>query len=319
MVLHNDKWKQKAKRAVERKHKKQAKMKGNIAPNEIKDAFENESSSSSEEHEGDGNSLDYEEEEENKKFLRSKKESNAWRFADPFIDDTILKDPEYIQQLENAKMEEETRLKMMREAVVDKLKDRGDEIDKELFEGSKEIQEKKKLKAGDFSDWKIGFDSEDEVDLKKDDKPEIREFTEEEKLKFLQLQKQIKHQKDMEVMKSKIDRINNKVAKGKVLELHGKTGRENYREIVDSKLNKVSRNDLDIDEHDRLVEQMLGVNLRGTSKPEQPFPFDMETLMQTTKICSGDSITKKPSVKKKKSIEFVELEDSNENFLDSLL
>lgn len=331
MVLHNDKWKHKAKRAVERKHRQQAQKKGeNIREGDSQkeghftNNLEIEKDNDDENSKTDVSLSDSNEENETEESSYKKLESNEWRFADPIVDETILKDPEYIQQLENARIEEENRMKAMRETVVENLKDKIEKYDDELFLGSKELKEKKNLKLGSLSNWSVGDDSEgddndDDHDGKNTNstgKSDIREFTEEEKLKFLELQRKIKHQKDLEQMKAKIDRANHKDIRNQVLEIHGDRGKENYRSLVDKNLEKVGRTDVNLEQHDKLVEQMLGVNLHDNPDSETFETFDIDTLIKSKP--SKEKVVDKVA-NEHKCTPLVQLDDLDEDFLESIL
>lgn len=321
MVLHNDKWKYKAKKAVERKHAKQLKngtekSSGNQNAPHVESDNENVSESGSRSDDGHSDSDDGDEDENGyNKFARAKKSSNAWRFADPIVDESILKDPEYISQLNAIKQEEEDRSQYMRTKVSDKLKSGDIKLNNNMFEGSQEIKGLRKLKAGDLLNWKLNEDESDDGESGVNNKGEIREFTEEEKNSFLKLQQKINHKKELEQLKSRMDRINNKGGHTKILELHSKSGKDNYKHLVNDRLNKVSLTKSS-DNLDDLVEEVLGVNLKDrVEKPKPTQSFDLDSLINTsipnTKI-EPTSTVNKPRSK-------IVLDQEDDEFLDSLL
>lgn len=325
MVLHNDKWKYKAKKAVERKNAQKAKRNG-IDDTKVDD----ENSASGNEHSSDDNEEgdDVEEtadEDGNVIVKPTKKEklknqSNLWRFEDPVIDESILKDPEYIAQLEAKRKEEEDRINHMRDIVSNKLKT-GDIIDEKndeyLLKGKKEPVSFKNMK---FEDLENVFNSDD----KDNDKPEIREFTDEERERFLRNQAIVKHQKEVQKLKTQVNSLNSKSRRGKVLELNSNRGKDNYRDLVDKKLGGIHRKVDDEEEDlDELVHEMIGIDLKkvgDTTAEENEFKysagFNLDNLMDT-KGGQKNQIIRQQTPREKKS--FVETSNEDDDFLDSLL
>lgn len=328
MVLHNDKWKYKAKKNVERKHAMQNRRKG-IKSNEDQ-SKENQHSDSESDYSNNSTS-DVDDSDDEKKFkISSKKTSNSWRFADPIIDESILKDPEYIAQLESKRLEEENRSNYMRNIVAEKLKD-SKPLDLSV-NNSKPVTSLKKLKNSDFENWKFDSDIEDEFDnnneTNKTKKPEIREFTEEEREKFLQLQKKINHQKEVEKIRNRMDKLNNKLPmqKNKILELNSKVGADNYRGIVDKRLEIIDHDKTDRKELDDLVCQMNGIDLKHDQKDNPNkivSDFNLESLMKSPPLPPPPSSTTSslPSATTPKQSQTSIVLDNPEldDFLDSIL
>ena len=324
MVLHNDKWKYKAKKAVERKNAQKAKRNG------IDDTKVNhENSSSGNEHSSDdseeGDDVEEIVDEDGNVIVKpTKKEklnnqSNSWRFEDPVIDESILKDPEYIAQLEAKRKEEEDRINHMRDIVSNKLKT-GDIIDENsdeyLLMGKKEPVSFKNMK---FEDLENVFNADD----KDNNKPEFREFTDEEKERFLCNQAIMKHQKEVQKLKTQVNSLNSKLTRGKVLELNSNRGKDNYRDLVDKKLGGIHKKVDEEADLDELVHEMIGIDLKkvgDTTAGENEFKssagFNLENLMDTKAGLKNQSI-RQQTQKEKKS--FVETSNEDDDFLDSLL
>lgn len=336
MVLHNDKWKYKAKRNVERKHAMQNKRKGiksnedQTKENQLYDSESNHSNNTT----SDNNDSDDSDDEE-KKFKKSnKKTSNSWRFADPIIDESILKDPEYIAQLESKRQEEENRTNYMRSIVAEKLKD-SKHLDLSV-NNPKTVTSLKKLKNSDLENWRFDSDIENEDhngngnnnENNKTKRPEIREFTEEEREKFLQLQKRINHQKEVEKIRNRMDKLNNKLPmqKNKILELNSKVGADNYRGIVDKRLEIIDHDKTDRKELDDLVCQMNGIDLKHDQKDNPNkivSDFNLESLMKSPPLPPPPSSTTSslPSATTPKQSQTSIVLDNPEldDFLDSIL
>jgi hypothetical protein len=324
MVLHNDKWKYKAKKAVERKHAKQAKKSGgNTISNTTPTTTVNDSYSDDDRDKSDTDSSENENDDDdddadadtNKSFAKAKKVSNAWRFTDPIVDESILKDPEYVAQLNAIKEEDENRLKFMRNIVSEKLKSDDFKENEDVFNKSKILKSFRKMKTGTLDNWTLNNDHSDEDFNEDSANPKIREFTEEEKNNFLKLQQKINHKKEINELKSRMDKINNRGEKTKVLEIHSNVGKDNYKNIVDQRLQKANHK-TSSDELDSLIEEVLGVNLKDTSKkPETSQDFDLDSLIgapikTTTQRNITPSNTSRPTVV---------LDDEDEEFLDSIL
>lgn len=321
MVLHNDKWKYKAKKNVERKHAQQNRRKnGPAAVINGDNTEESESESSNSEEESENEEIDGQEKSINH-FGRKKKESNSWRFEDPIVDESILKDPEYIAQLNAIKQEEENRSNYMRQVVSDKLK--GVEFEKLPNVESKEsktIKSFKKMTKKDLEKLALGSDSEEEKYNDSNEKPYIREFTSEERTNFLKLQEKIKHQKEMDKIRTRMDKINNKLPteKAKILELNSKVGADNYRGIVDDRLNKRYYK-LDTNALDNLVFEMNGINMNideDLPKPVEQFDLDNMVKSDPTRL----SIKKSSGENTSTVTPVVDLDNSElDDFLDSVL
>lgn len=332
MVLHNDKWKYKAKRNYERKHNikpagkssaKEGTSHGRVddgnssdqdgANDSLGSSFNSENESDSDGDDGYGN-----------KGKKSKPKSNSWRFEDPIVDESILKDPEYIARLNAIKAEEENRAAFMRSVVSEKLKnadihDEDHVLSNDISSRPTAIKNMKKFKQNDLQKWKFEEDNSDTDSVSF--KPEVREFTPEEREKFLTLQKKINHQKELDKIRNRMDLLNNKIQPGRarVLELQSKTGTDNYRAIVDKSLQHAHDN-VDTDELDDLVEKMVGVDLKSQkeSVKDQPSQFDLNTLLQQP---IGAALQASPDVAKVSNRALpMQLEtDELDDFLDSVL
>lgn len=341
MVLHNDKWKYKAKRNYERKHAIKSANKSFTKEKTADGSTDNDGESDSgSDNEGSGSDSSLEsgekdagsDDEFKRRSKKNAKSSNSWRFEDPIVDETILKDPEYIARLEAIKVEEENRASYMRNLVNDKLKTAGeaDEVDLDnKYSTPKEIKSMKKFKQTDLQNWKFDDNLSDSDEDGEAFEPEVRDFTPEEREKFLALQKKINHQKDVEKIRNRMDQLNNKLkpTKAKVLELHSKAGRDKYKAAVDKNLRN-AHDKIDTDELDNLVQRMIGVDLKAHEQPElrktDHGQFDLDTMLQSTSgtaksesigqrtvPSTGTTAAKKATV----VLETTELDD----FLDSVL
>lgn len=343
MVLHNDKWKYKAKKAVERKNAAKGKKTG-VPNNSLANQRDGENNNSdttadsgSDDEDNDEDDDDEEDEVDadgniiaKKKKKEKKPESNAWRFADPVTDESILKDPEYIAQLEAVRKEEEDRMNYMRSAVSEKLShgQGDDETDKGrsdyLLSGNKEISSLKKLKQDHLTNWSAQINGEDTEDEGEEDKsgPQVREFTEAEKTHFMQLQQKIKHQKEVAKLKSNLNARNNAATRGRVLELDTGRGKDNYRHIVDKRLGRAQNpNGPDIGALDDLVSDMLGIDLKKTDEGDaltttSSGHFDVDNLISKSTAVHEQS-RKRNSGKIAPVVLQTTAED--DDFLDSLL
>lgn len=332
MVLHNDKWKYKAKKNYERKHAIKAAKKN---PPKATNAIENEEDRVNNEDETEASSEGLSDDEigndEKNKFKKGKKISNSWRFDDPVVDESILKDPEYIAQLNAIKQEEEDRSNYMKNTVASKLKEKdfnGGDVDVE-FKVDPKISSLKKMKDEDLKNWKFDENENDVDHHDRNSGPEIRQFTDEERKKFLLLQEKIKHQREVEKLRDTMDKVNNKSSNnhGKVLELHSKSGADNYKGLVEKSLQKNQhvKHNVDIDELDDLVGELLGVDLKKdvakkveTSK--NVGNFDLDDLLKNSS--KADSLTNPHTItNSSKPKASVVLEDQQEldDFLDSIL
>lgn len=354
MVLHNDKWKYKAKKAHERKHAVKAGNGKNVAKHGETDGMindthsDNENDNSSESDDitlEDNNNADPNGSNASNKYRKAKKLPNSWRYADPVVDDTILKDPEYIAKLNAIRDEEENRITYMRDTVSNKLKSSNkisaDSVE-EQYKKPEAIKGKGKIRSDDLTHWRYDgnsaqdgenelgdhyYDSEGDADFasvsnfnSKSTKPEIRTFTDKERNDFLKLQQRIKHQKQVAEMQKQMDSINNKNGsnKAKVLEVYSKKGRDNYKEAVDKRLNN-SGPVVDTDELDDLVGEMLGVNLKTyQEKPEPIQRFDLDSLLNHNGSVSNNSSEKNTRLNNNK-IPVVLDESDIDEFLDSVL
>lgn len=341
MVLHNDKWKYKAKRNYERKHAikpanknftKERTADGSVDKDGGSDGgsynedFDSDSSLAS------GNEDGGSDEGFKRRSRKNAKSSNSWRFDDPFVDETILKDPEYIARLEAIKAEEENRDAYMRSLVNDKLKSHeeagGVDLD-DKYSILKEIKSMKKFKQTDIQNWRFDDNLSDSDDNGDASGPEVREFTPEEREKFLALQERINHQKDVDKIRNRMDQLNNKTrpSKAKVLELHTKMGGDKYRAAVDKNLRN-AHDKIDTEELDNLVQRMIGVNLKTHEQAEphntEYSQFDLDTMLQSTSGTAKSGNVGKSTVASTGTTHAkrapVVLETAElDNFLDSIL
>lgn len=341
MVLHNDKWKYKAKRNYERKHAIKSANKNSTKERTGDGSADNDGGSdggSYNEGFGSDSSLASGDEDAGsdgglkRRSKKNAKSSNSWRFEDPIVDETILKDPEYIARLEAIKAEEENRAAYMRNLVNDKLKNHEEAGEVDLdnkYSILKEIKSMKKFKQTDIQNWRFDDNLSDSDDNGDAYEPEVRDFTPEEREKFLALQKRINHQKDVDKIRNRMDQLNNKTrpGKAKVLELHSKTGGDKYRAAVDKNLRN-AHDKIDTQELDNLVQTMIGVNFTTHEKAEphntEHSKFDLDTMLQSTSGTAKSENVGKSTVASTGTIaakrapvvlETAELDD----FLDSIL
>lgn len=308
MVLHNDKWKRKAKWAVEKKHRAQGK--GTLNKSADSDKAPHDENDENDENDGSDEDYEHDEDEENARF------GNSWRFADPVVDESILKDPEYQAQIQAKQREEEERSRYMRELVSSKVQGKPEEN----LETMKQVKSFKEMRKKGLSNLKFGSDSESGSEDEDGDgesnsqlgEPIVREFTDSEKAKFLALQEKIRHQKEVDLLKAKINKVNHK-GTAKVLEIHTEKGKDNYRHLVDAKLHQMTENKDDLDE---LVGQMLGIDLKNAKVDETPHEgtFDLDNVIGNV----PSNVTRHPS-RSKGTVVPVKLEEADEDFLDSLI
>ncbi|GAV26826.1 hypothetical protein PMKS-000282 [Pichia membranifaciens] len=167
MVLHNNKWKYKAKRNYERKHAIKSANKNSTKERTGDGSADNDGGSdggSYNEGFGSDSSLASGDEDAGsdgglkRRSKKNAKSSNSWRFEDPIVDETILKDLEYIARLEAIKAEEENRAAYMRNLVNDKLKNHEEAGEVDLdnkYSILKEIKSMKKFKQTDIQNWRF--------------------------------------------------------------------------------------------------------------------------------------------------------------------
>lgn len=300
MVLHNDKWKYKAKKDYLHKHNLST-----VKQDERKNL-----------------------EDEKKEVLESK--SNTWRFHDPDIDPELLKDPEYVKQILDKQNEELNYNNEQSSKVLHKLEklQKTGELNKVNLESEKGSVNKswKKMTDEDLKNWKLDA-SDEEIDKIEDaegNNSKIREFTEDEKNNFLKLQHDISKKKQLEKMKLFLKKDENTHKKGKVLEINSTNDRDKYKgqleDTFQQRLKEDKRGELD-----DLIGELIGMDLKeevDTDKEEdkktEMSKFDLDELLgskdnKTNKGIKGD---KKERGKKKSKIH---LGEEAERFVSDLL
>lgn len=307
MVLHNDKWKYKAKRSYQIKHN----LDKNNEPNVDTSAIEDGDIINSQDENGD------EDEEDEETAIAREREiiGNSWRFLDPEMSTELLRDPEYVAKLEREKQLELEKNQFYNDIVNEKLK--ADNLDADALNEKYKVKRRvvgfKKMKDEDILKWKLE-NSDDDDDESDDDQnieipSEIREFSPEEQENFLKLQKIIDHKKRVEEMRKTISKHKPTVGKN-IHEIQTSKESDNYAYLVNKQLQEavITKNTANFED---LVDGLLGVDLNEAtdepvSAPSAP-KFDLDNI-----------ITEKKSTKPKASKKNVKL-DLQDDFLDSIL
>ncbi|GMM31174.1 hypothetical protein DAMA08_039190 [Martiniozyma asiatica (nom. inval.)] len=377
MVLHNDKWKNKAKRAYQKKHG--LNNKNTTQQTSIDSEFDSENNSEESTHlpklpaqtdvqqtnlnngksyagilggvevqvSDATNKNDAQEgstyTSSTSAHTRRKKISNSWRFLDPSNDPELLRDPEYAAELAAKEELERDRVDHYRSVITNKLKEdseydasnEGDSLEKvKIIYGGKKKKAISKMRnedilgfSGQFSGTGTDSDSgsvsesnsesENETEFY-NDKPIIRKFTEEEKQKFLTLQNKIKHNEEIDKMRSTINRYKPS-DDFKVMHVNTKADKNAYRPLIDESLKNAHKKTFNEDEFDYMVEDLIGVRLSSENSRKidnTQSRFNVGTLISNSqKSKEGNNSNLKFQNKPKHKVK-VNLDD---DFLDSVL
>lgn len=313
MVLHNDKWKYKAKRSFQKKHN----LDKDNNPKKLQDeSLQDEliDSQDQEDQEGEGGDADEEEAIEKEKEASD----NSWRFFDPEQTTELLRDPEYAAKLENERQIESQKNQYYNGIVNEQLKMSDDLLDMGKLQEKYQVKGRnisiKKMKDEDLLKLKI-IDSDDDSDYDSDDKyngsdrpNEMREFTGEEQENFLKLQKIIEHKKKLEQMRKTISK-HKPMSNRNVHEIQTSKESDNYKSLVDKQLREavITKNS---NKFEDLVDNLLGVDLNDDHEPIATVlapKFDLDTLIPPSKPIKTKSSTSKVKL------------DLQDDFLDSIL
>lgn len=265
---------------------------------------------------------------ERNKYSRRKKESNAWKYEDPVIDETILKDPEFQAELERVRNEELETMKDLRNKVINNVKTKNGDVltdYKPVQLGKKSKQQKRE----ESENWKYISSGEEDSDEDEDDnetndsKPQIRYLTKDEEKEFYKLEGEVNHQKKIQSMKDQMIKINGRKPTNKVLEVKTKSDREGYKNLIDKKLSNMKSSDNsnkeDSQNVDVLVKEIYGIDLTkdddtATQTPHSKDIFNVDTVVSNTSANQQKQTvgTKRPTVN-------IDLSDDDEDFLNSLL
>lgn len=311
--MHNDKWKNKARRSYQRKHNldKNGKPVKEAPNSDDSDSISNSRSNSGSDSEGD-----VEEEE-------GAKNTNAWRFMDPLTDPELLKDPDYLAQIESQKRQDRDQLNHDREIVLKSLLSAKDQdVSHKYNISAKKARNIAKMKEEDILNFNQGLSDNDETDSDNEAgndhstkckvTGETREFTEEERDNFLRLQAKIAHQRKLEEMKRTLNK-HKPLSRSNIYEMTTTRESPNYKYLVEDQLRKnIPVVSASSDKFESLVDDLLGVDLTS-EEPDQvktPKPgFDLDSIIPTKLTNASAKSLKKPKAK-------LELHD---DFLDSIL
>lgn len=297
MVLHNDKWKYKARRNYMRKHglktlerdkdkrkaEKETKEKDNHASESVtknetetdKDSADEENTvkqketekTSDKEEENTSNDISDNEEEVKKKKLGS----NSWRFHGDMQDEIeLMKDPELIEAEKQRREEEQQIFDQQKDIVIHHLMEVGDNdstfknvIKKEDHMGKRD-NDKEFLEAlmKAFGDGRKQQD--EETKYSSNDK-----MTPEERQQFFKLQKEIKHQKMVQNARGGYS-PKKASGKGKSLELNLSSDANKYRDIVAQRLEEGKRKiNLEGENFEDDLKELIGDSSETRNKKNQ--------------------------------------------------
>lgn len=266
MVLHNDKWKYKARRNYMRKHglktlERDKDKRKNRDTNEkdeqnheiedkkcTKTSTGTEETSATEEEQNDNEekTLDGEEDdisEDNNdgegEITKKKLGSNSWRFeADTQDEIELMKDPELIEAEKQRRDEEQKLFNKQKDVVLQHIMEVGEDDSAYKNVMRKEDREGRKDSDKDFLEELIkAFDDGRRQQSEETKYSSNEKMTPEERQQFFRLQKEIKHQKM--VLNAKGGYSQPKMPrKGRSIELDLDSDANNYRDIVAQKLNE---------------------------------------------------------------------------------
>ncbi|GME74749.1 unnamed protein product [Ambrosiozyma monospora] len=317
MVLHNDKWKNKAKREYMRKHgllKKKTDTKesdsnndsdegddfnSRPSPNQLQpppedeeelaqvekktkeDESEKQSTTTPESTEGDSSTNTYR--------RKKKLQNNSWRFKSDLPDEgEIIVDPEILEQ-QRVQREEEKRIQQENSNIVLQSLENGEEKDYTTKGKTKSANE---MTRDDLLNWSL----DDNIPIVKQNKTlkaknTVRTLTEEEKKKYFEMQKEIDHMKMVDSAKNKFNpHANEFKGKNKVLELNMSSDKDKYKDALELAFEQNRQTSVYEDEanFEKNLEDVLGIKLNDDSdKKVDGVSFDLNNL-----IVGGDSKSK---------------------------
>lgn len=312
MVLHNDKWKYKAKRDYQRKHGlgKDGKPLEGGAERVFKEGTRKGATEEEEEVELEG-VLDSQSEEEltEEEQLAREREllGNSWRFLDPEQSQDLLRDPEYVAKLEQEQALEREMAAHHANIVNSKLQEHSQATEEDLqrqYAVQGRLVSARKLKDEELLRLRIaGSDDEEEATPE----PQTRTFSPEEQEKFLRLQKMIDHRKRIEEMKRIVGK--HRPGVGNVRDVYTSKESDNYSFLVDKHLRDAVITQ-STHNFDSLVDDLLGVDLsddKSTQKQPANAKFDLDALLTTSAPAPKQKSAALPPLK------------LNDDFLDSIL
>ncbi|GMG35920.1 unnamed protein product [Ambrosiozyma monospora] len=317
MVLHNDKWKNKAKRDYMRKHgllKKKTDTKESDSNNNSDEGdFNNTPSSNTlqpppEDEEELAQIEKKTKEDESKKqttnsqevpdpdsstvntYRRKKKlQNNSWRFKSDIPDEAdVIVDPEILEQ-QRLQREEEKRIQQENSNIVLQSLENGEEKDYTTTGKKKSANE---MTRDDLLNWSLDDDTpivRQNRGLKA--KNTVRTLTEDEKKKYFEMQREVNHMKMVDSAKNKFNpRANEFKGKSKVLELNMNSDSDKYRDALELTFEQNRQTSVYSDEanFEKNLEDVLGIKLNDDSeKKVDSLNFDLNNL-----IVGGESKSK---------------------------